>query len=64
MKRLALWLGITLLPSCCVVAGASRTAQQHQISLVDRLEHETVAMVHFVNDDGKEVDVDSKDIGG
>ena len=58
MRQLALWLGITLLPSCCVVAGASRTAAQ-QISTVDRLEHETVAFVHFVNDDGHEVDPDS-----
>ena len=53
-KLLALIAAIAFLPSCCVFSRASDPSLQRR-AFIDRLEQETTALVHVVDDNGKEV---------
>jgi hypothetical protein len=63
MKRVALWLSLVFLPSCCVAAGAAKDAASTP-TLVLQLERESVALVKYVNAEGEEIALDSKEPGG
>jgi S1-C subfamily serine protease len=59
MKRLALWVGLTMLPACCVFAKANHVDPTSRLTTVETLEAETVALVHFVDKDHNEIAPDS-----
>lgn len=59
MRRLALWIGITFLPACCVFAKANLSDPANRLTAVETMEAETVALVHFVNKEHHEVSPDS-----
>jgi hypothetical protein len=56
------WLGVALMPACCVFNKAAVDPHYGKLTLVERLELQTVALVRFVDDNGNEVR--PADIGG